>query len=178
MVQGNDALAEFQSMTNVAAEITPAVPASAAIRSGKRSGVRPCKASKNTEQTINETATTNGLREAMHKMVVVAKYIRKCSFPQPSPVRGTQPVGSNVARTSAASPVAPNAPNNRLVINLVTISFRYWGLLLRTTKRQSASRLVRPSTFTELQARLVISNAVLCRAVGLQFGLQFADSSR
>jgi len=133
MVQGNDALAEFQSMTNVAAEITPAIPASAAIKSGKRSGVRPCKASKNTEQTINETATTNGLREAMHKMVVVAKYIRKCSFPQPSPVR---------------------------------------------TKRQSASRLVRPSTFTELQARLVISNAVLCRAVGLQFGLQFADSSR
>jgi hypothetical protein len=95
-------------MTNVAAEITPAAPASAAVRSGKRSGVRPCKASKTPEHAISENATSSGRLEAMLKMVVVAKYMRKCSFSQPSPVRGINFVGSSVARTSEATAVAPN----------------------------------------------------------------------
>ena len=95
-------------MTNVAAESTPAAPASAAMRSGKRSGVRPCKASKTPEHAISDNATSSGRLEAMLKMVEAAKYMMKCSFSQPSPVRGIIFVGSSVARTSEATAVAPN----------------------------------------------------------------------
>jgi hypothetical protein len=95
-------------MTNVAAEITPAGPASAAVRSGKRSGVTPCKASKTPEHAIRENATSSGRLEAMLKIVVAAKYMRKCSFSQPSPVRNINFVGSSVARTSEATAVPPN----------------------------------------------------------------------
>jgi hypothetical protein len=95
-------------MTKVAAEITPADPARAAVRSGKRSGVRPCKTSKTPEHVISEHATSSGRLVAILKIVVTAKYMIKCSFSQPSPVRGINFVGSSVARTTAATAVAPN----------------------------------------------------------------------
>jgi hypothetical protein len=104
----SDLLVRIKSMTNIAAEITPAVPASAAVRSGKRSGVRPCKASKPPEHAMSESATSSGRLEAMLKIVVAAKYMRKCSFSQPSPVRGMNFVGSSVARTSETIAVAPS----------------------------------------------------------------------
>jgi hypothetical protein len=44
----------------------------------------------------------------MLKMVEAAKYMMKCSFSQPSPVRGIIFVGSSVDRTSEATAVAPN----------------------------------------------------------------------
>ena len=42
----------------IVAEIAPAAPQSAVVRSGTRSGVRTCKASRIAEDTITEIATT------------------------------------------------------------------------------------------------------------------------
>jgi hypothetical protein len=66
-------LIKRKSMTNVAPDITPAAPQSAEVKLGKRSGVRPWQASKIPANIISATATTYGLREAMHKIIVVAK---------------------------------------------------------------------------------------------------------
>ena len=65
--------ARITSVTNVAAEITPVAPHSAEVKSGKRSGVRPCKASRIPANIISEPATIIGLREALDKIVVVTK---------------------------------------------------------------------------------------------------------
>jgi len=102
-------------LTSTAAEMAPPAPRSAAVISGMRSGVSPCKLSRSADTTISEIATIGGLGQAMHNTVAVKRYARKCSVCHPRPVRGTSPVGRSEARASAVRVVAHNSLVHRVL---------------------------------------------------------------
>ena len=82
------------------------------------------------EKNKSEQAIRSGRLSAMHNTNVVAKKIRKFSVSHPSPVRGTDFVGSKAAMTTEASAVAPNSPNNRALDSFMIRNNTAQSLLL------------------------------------------------